>query len=256
MIGMSARSGEALLQVEAVEVRKRHVEHEAARRKGARARQERLRGREGLGLASLRCGSALRAPRAPRRHRRRRKRWALRAPRTTISRSFAARIYRSVSAAVQDAAAQRARSAASSASRNAVSLNGLTRHPRRPARSGADGRLVAVRRDEDDRNVRAARSISSRCRSGPLMPGMATSRIRHCVWPMRSDARNSSADANVCDRKAELPQQVGQRLAHGFVVIDHRNEWAAGHHAFLVRSCAPLVGRVQMAPACRRPRHS
>ena len=45
-----------LLQIETTEVRKAHVEHEAARRQGSRARQELPRGRECLGLPA--CATA------------------------------------------------------------------------------------------------------------------------------------------------------------------------------------------------------
>ena len=40
------------------------------------------------------------------------------------------------------------------------------------------------------------RSASSCWSSGPVMPGMATSRIRHPVCPTESEARKSSADEN------------------------------------------------------------
>ena len=72
--------------------------------------------------------------------------------------------------------------------------------------------------------ISCRRRVSSRWRSGPDMPGMAMSRIRHWSGRRNPDARNSSADENACDRKAKLPQQVGQRLAHGLVVIDDRHE--------------------------------
>src|SRR5258706_545791 len=43
------------------------------------------------------------------------------------------------------------------------------------------------------------------------------------------------------DRKAEFAQQVRQRLAHGLVVIDDRNQWMHNHHILLVRCCAPVA---------------
>src|ERR1700728_2312490 len=41
------------------------------------------------------------------------------------------------------------------------------------------------------------RRANSRCRLGPDMPGMVTSKTRHFVWATQSEARNSSAEANV-----------------------------------------------------------
>src|ERR1700730_16683565 len=49
------------------------------------------------------------------------------------------------------------------------------------------------------------RAVNSCCRSGPVMPGMATSRIRHLVSPTQSEARNSSADENA---RAEYPNSL------------------------------------------------
>ena len=92
------------------------------------------------------------------------------------------------------------------------------------ARAGADGssrRRCAVMKTI---GISCRRRISSCCRSGPDMPGIATSRIRQLVSPTTSDARNASADENACGGKAELPQQVWQRLAHGLVVVDDRHE--------------------------------
>jgi hypothetical protein len=88
--------------------------------------------------------------------------------------------------------------------------------------AGTDG-LISGERDEDDRNLLAGEAQFP-LEIGPDMPGMAMSRIRHLVWQTQSDARNSSADENAWTAKAELPQQVGQRLAHGLVVIDNRHE--------------------------------
>src|SRR6266478_3797883 len=44
--------------------------------------------------------------------------------------------------------------------------------------------------------ISCRRSANSLCRPGPVIPGMAMSRIRHLVWPTQSDARNSSGDEN------------------------------------------------------------
>src|SRR5258708_34804064 len=58
--------------------------------------------------------------------------------------------------------------------------------------------------------ISCRRSANSLCRSGPVMPGMAMSRIRHLVWPTQSDARNSSADANAWTAK---PNSLSLTLA-------------------------------------------
>src|SRR5581483_9314130 len=42
--------------------------------------------------------------------------------------------------------------------------------------------------------------------------------------------------------KAELPQQVGQRLAHGLVVVDDRDEGAVDHHGLPMTSAVTLCG--------------
>src|SRR5437773_1176417 len=44
--------------------------------------------------------------------------------------------------------------------------------------------------------ISCRRRVNSCCRSGPLRPGMATSRIRHFVSLTYLDTRNSSADEN------------------------------------------------------------
>jgi hypothetical protein len=57
---------------------------------------------------------------------------------------------------------------------------------------------------------------------------MATSRIRHRVWPTQSDDEELFRGGERPGREAELSEQVGQRLAHGLahelVVIDDRNQ--------------------------------
>ena len=58
------------------------------------------------------------------------------------------------------------------------------------------------------------------------MPGMAMSRIRHLVCVDAIGREELFRRRERLDRKAELLQQVGQRLAHGLVVIDDRYKWA------------------------------
>ena len=59
--------------------------------------------------------------------------------------------------------------------------------------------------------ISCRRSVSSRCRSGPVIPGMAMSRIRHRVWETQSDARNSSADENAWAAKPNIERAQSAR---------------------------------------------
>ena len=220
MIGMSRAIGrDALLQVEAVEVRKRDIEHQAARSEDARAGEELLRGREGLRLPA--CASDQQLQRFAHRD-------------VVVNDEHDGRgcdigqppCSSSLSISVDASAARR--SAALSASSRAVSLNGLNRHSTAPC-SSRRGRTVSS-------PCAVMKTIGISCRATlqfPLEIGSATCPAWRCrgsgTWSGRrsSDARNASADENACDRKAELPQQVGQRLAHGLVVIDDRHERTA-----------------------------
>src|SRR5882762_8853392 len=58
--------------------------------------------------------------------------------------------------------------------------------------------------------IDCSRRVSSRCRSGPVMPDMATSRTRHLVPAIDSDSRNSSADENVCASKPNSFSKSGK----------------------------------------------
>src|SRR5262249_43809279 len=53
------------------------------------------------------------------------------------------------------------------------------------------------------------------------------------------------------DREAKLPEQIGQRLAHRLVVIDHRDERALFHHGFLIASRPLFSWGVQTPPPMR-----
>ena len=53
------------------------------------------------------------------------------------------------------------------------------------------------------------------------------------------------------DAEAERPDQVGQRLAYGFVIIDDRHEWVSGFHEIPAAFWALLVAGACMAPAPR-----
>jgi hypothetical protein len=50
------------------------------------------------------------------------------------------------------------------------------------------------------------------------------------------------------DREVELPEQVGQRLAQGPIVVDDRYERAFGHHGFLITWCVSVTPGVQIVP--------
>ena len=53
------------------------------------------------------------------------------------------------------------------------------------------------------------RLASSCCRSGPDIPGIATSRIRQLVWLTTSEARNASADENASAAKPNCRTMSG-----------------------------------------------
>ena len=106
---------------------------------------------------------------------------------------------------------------------SSVSLNGLNRQSTAPCASSADGGLVGVRGDEDDRDRPAAARqlpLELRARSSP-----ASRRRGSDTGPADAIGREELLRRRErLDREAELPQQVGQRLAHGLVVIDDRHE--------------------------------
>src|SRR5215207_1832996 len=51
--------------------------------------------------------------------------------------------------------------------------------------------------------------LSACCRSGPLMPGKPTSRIRQLVLAITAEPRNASADGNVSTSKPECCNKSG-----------------------------------------------
>src|ERR1700720_722386 len=57
--------------------------------------------------------------------------------------------------------------------------------------------------------IDCSRRINSRCKSGPVMPGIATSRTRQFVSATDSEARNSSADENVRGSKPNSLSRSG-----------------------------------------------
>jgi len=54
----------------------------------------------------------------------------------------------------------------------------------------------------------------------PDIPGMRISAIRHAVWCCWPDLRNSSADANACERQSDRFQHALQCAAHQVIIID------------------------------------
>jgi len=70
-----------------------------------------------------------------------------------------------------------------SACSRAVSLKGLNRHSTAPCSSKRGRRVSSPRAVMKMIGISSRRSVNSRWRSGPDMPGMAMSRIRHPVWP-------------------------------------------------------------------------
>ena len=105
-----------------------------------------------------------------------------------------------------------------------MSLNGLNRHSTAPCfeQARTDG-LVSVSGDEDDRNLLPATlQFPLEIGSGHARHGDVedqTSGLADVIGREELFRRRERLD-----RKAELPQQVGQRLAHGLVVIDDRHE--------------------------------
>src|SRR4029077_11538534 len=83
-----------------------------------------------------------------------------------------------------------------SASSSASSLNGLKRHSVAPSANRRERTLVSPCAVMNTIGIGCRRRVSSCCRSGPDMPSIATSRMRHWVRLTNSDARNASADEN------------------------------------------------------------
>src|ERR1043165_3056356 len=92
------------------------------------------------------------------------------------------------------------------------------------------------------------RRVSSRCRSGPLMPGMATSRTRHLVSAIDSEARKSSADENVCASKQNSFNKSGNdsRTDSSSSTTDIRGRVTISYDSQLVSH--PLTVATENAP--------
>ena len=216
MIGMSVRSASALLQIEAVEIRKRHVEHQAARDRGARARQKLLRRRERLRLPALDCGSSSSSDSRTEMSSSTTKTMGVACGWMTTSIGRPDRRTRSICSSsdrIELHALRNARvtaSAAFSAPSRAVSLNGLNRHSTAPCASSArTDRLVAVRGDEDDRNLLpATRQLLAGARD-PTCPAWRRRGSGTSSRSTHSDARNSSADENAWTAKPSSRSRSG-----------------------------------------------
>jgi hypothetical protein len=97
-----------------------------------------------------------------------------------------------------------------------------------PINQTLPGRLVCVSRNEDDRNRMPA--------SLQFMLQIGTCHSRHRNVKDQALGRTLLIGRKEFLRgreclygKSELPQQVRQRFAHRFIVINHRNEHATGH---------------------------
>src|SRR6185369_1378901 len=101
------------------------------------------------------------------------------------------------------------RSAVLSASRRSFGSNGLNKHSTAPC-AIKRGRTVASRWAViKTMGIDCSRSFRSRCRSGPLIPGIATSSSKQFVAPTASEAINSTADVNTCASKPNSLRRSG-----------------------------------------------
>ena len=118
----------------------------------------------------------------------------------------------------------------SSAPSKAASLNGLKRHSTAPraSRRGRTARSsLAVMKTI---GISWRRRVSSSCRSGPDMPGIARSRSRQLVsiGTIRGEERLGRRER--LGGVPELPQQVRQRFADRDVVVDDRDQRQLARH--------------------------
>src|SRR5262249_23034501 len=86
------------------------------------------------------------------------------------------------------------RSADWSAVRRAASVKGLKRHSTAPSDSKRARIVLSALAVMNTIGICCPSVVSSRCKSGPDIPGIFTSRIRQCVRLIASEARNSWAD--------------------------------------------------------------
>ncbi len=100
-------------------------------------------------------------------------------------------------------------SAALIASRSAVSLNGFDKHSTAPCSRRCNLVASSPRAVMKTIGILRPRRLSSCCSSGPDMPGMATSRIRHFVCSSALDWRNSSAEENAAGEKPNSLSKSG-----------------------------------------------
>src|SRR5262249_10028736 len=112
--------------------------------------------------------------------------------------------------------------------------------------------LIAVRGDEDDRNrVSAPRQFPLELEAGHARHGdveeetLGLAETRGHEEGFRRRKR--------LDRKAALPQQVGQRLAHGLVVIDDRHQGTLAHHGLLMTGAASVTAGRPVAAGLSGP---
>src|SRR5439155_13670585 len=147
---------------------------------------------------------------------------------------------------------QLARSAVLSACKRSVGSNGLNRQSTAPW-AIKRGRTIASRcAVMKTIGIARSRRVSSCCRSGPVIPGIATSRTRHLVSATDSEARNSSADENACASKPNSFSKSGSdsrtdsssstTVIRGCVAIDYDSQ-AFPIHGTIVTENAPIKAR-------------
>ncbi len=101
-------------------------------------------------------------------------------------------------------------SALCSASNRAMSLNGLNKHAMAPCSTNRDRTASSRWAVMKITGTLPPPRFNSCCSSGPLIPGIAMSRIRHFDCDGASDARNASAEQNVRDEKPNCPSRSGR----------------------------------------------
>src|SRR5262249_34722020 len=112
--------------------------------------------------------------------------------------------------------------------------------------------LIAVRGDEDDRNrVSAPRQFLLELESGHARHGDVEEETLGL-------AKTRGHEEGFCrrkrlDRKAALPQQVGERLAHGLVVIDDRHQDTVAPHGLLLTGAASVTAGRPVAAGLSGP---
>src|SRR6185369_2190505 len=136
------------------------------------------------------------------------------------------------------------RSAVLSAFRRSFGSNGLNKHSTAPC-AIKRGRTVASRWAVIKTiGIDCSRSFSSRCKSGPLIPGIATSSSKQLVFATASDFKNSSADENICASKPNSLRRSGSdsRTDSSSSTTDMRGRAIIAQNASLSARCPSYFG--------------